>query len=137
MSTFLNCRDITYIYCYFFRSCLLLVKKNNKKQNKNKSLILILYSVSSKINVDVLVTTDFWTVDCTFSTLPLQVYTGSGDCTIRSYDAKSGDVKKVFIGHDFAVTALEVTTAYVAKSMLANIHVWRMLMMHECWPQAC
>jgi WD40 repeat protein len=40
------------------------------------------------------------------------VYTGSGDCTIRSYDAKSGDVKKVFIGHDFAVTALEVTTAF-------------------------
>lgn len=42
------------------------------------------------------------------------MYTGSGDCTIRSYDAKSGDVKKVFIGHDFAVTALEVTTASIA-----------------------
>lgn len=36
------------------------------------------------------------------------MYTGSGDCSIRSYDAKSGDVKKVFVGHDFAVTALEV-----------------------------
>lgn len=49
------------------------------------------------------------------------MYTGSGDCTIRSYDAKSGDVKKVFVGHDFAVTALEVTTAYVAKRMLGKI----------------
>lgn len=46
---------------------------------------------------------------------------GFGDCLIRSYDVKLGDVKKVFVGYDFVVIVFEVIIVYVMKCMLGKI----------------
>lgn len=53
------------------------------------------------------------------------VYTGSGDTCIRAFDAKTGALRRILIGHDAAVTNITIVGEKLYSSSFdGTLRVW-------------
>ncbi|KAI1292077.1 WD repeat-containing protein 86 [Halotydeus destructor] len=56
---------------------------------------------------------------------PLQVYTASEDGSVRAYDAKSGTIKRLFLGHSESITSIQVVPQrLITTSFDGKMSVW-------------
>jgi len=55
----------------------------------------------------------------------MKVFTGCSDSKLRAYDAKSGGLKKVYVGHDHAINAIAVKGKKIySGSTDGTLRVW-------------